>query len=90
MPSECLGFEVMYKSDVDTEIFEIRTLWSVCRLVLIGKNLDGDNIKKQFKQCLWQPLPLGWQCTTDENLGRKYYYNVETKKAQWTRPTETD
>jgi len=60
------------------------------KLVLIGKNLDGDNIKKQFKQCLWQPLPSGWQCTTDENLGRKYYYNVETKKAQWTRPTETD
>ena len=60
------------------------------KMVLIGKDIDGDKVKHCFNECLWKPLPAGWECTLDENLGRKYYFNVETKKAQWTRPTESE
>jgi hypothetical protein len=33
-------------------------------------------------------LPQNWKVVIDKTNGKSYYYNTETKKSQWTRPTE--
>ena len=33
-----------------------------------------------------EPLPAGWEAV-DDDLGRTYYWNVDTDEVLWTRPT---
>eukprot|EP00976_Prorocentrum_cordatum_P062230 1176639-Prorocentrum_minimum.AAC.2 len=57
------------------------------KLVFIGRGLNRSELEEGFKKCLSTPLPPGWAQAMDE-FGRRYYYHTETRKTQWTKPTE--
>ncbi|KAK3235221.1 hypothetical protein CYMTET_54548 [Cymbomonas tetramitiformis] len=59
----------------------------VNKLVFIGRNLDRAALEEGFKNCLYTPLPDGWSSAKDQ-YGRRYYFHTESKKTQWTKPTE--
>ena len=90
--SEKFIFQAVHES---IDLGEATTSWQegetpVSKIVFIGKNLDEEHIRSQFKLCLSTPLPEGWEIAMDEALGRKYYYHKETKKTQWQRPTDAE
>ena len=90
--SEKFIFQAVHES---IDLGEATTSWQegetpVSKIVFIGKNLNEEHIRSQFKLCLSTPLPEGWEIATDEALGRRYYYHKETKKTQWQRPTDAE